>query len=139
MTTNNRHILLLAKHLQITRQEAKQLISNGDYTIYTDSEANEAAREYILDSVWAFKASFIIQHSSALDFDEASEQIVEAIQAQCENGNAAMLKLIDDIDDFVESAISADGRGHFLSFYDGEEIELFDSKSNEYVYAYRNN
>ena len=41
----------------------------------------------------------------------------------CESCNEALLKLIDDFDDFVEQAISADGRAHFLNSYDGEEIE----------------
>jgi hypothetical protein len=55
------------------------------------------------------------------------------ISEKCESGNSAMLGLIQDHDAFVEDAISADGRGHFLSNYDGEEV-----KQGEY-FIYRVN
>lgn len=48
--------------------------------------------------------------------------------------NEHILLLIDDLDDFVEEAIRLDGRGHFLSSYDGAEIELEDG-----YFAYRIN
>jgi hypothetical protein len=97
---------------------------NGEYAIGNDEEADAAAAMYIKDTVWAFNRSFIIEHSSALDYDQGSEDIIACIQEKCENGNAAALRLIDDIDEFVEDAISADGRGHFLSGYDGDELEI---------------
>ncbi len=43
-----------------------------------------------------------------------------------ERSNDAVLSLVErtcGLDDFVEDAVSADGRGHFLSHYDGEENE----------------
>ena len=91
--------------------------------ILTDEEAQTKAEEYILDSIWAFNADFIIEHSKVLDFDDASQSIIKAIQEQCENGNEAMKKLIDDIDTFIEDAINADGRGHFMNSYDGNEAQ----------------
>ena len=50
-----------------------------------------------------------------------------------------MLKLIDDIDEFCKDAISADGRGHFLNGYDGNEYEQsFKYKGESYTfYLYR--
>ena len=46
---------------------------------------------------------------------------------KCEGANDAILALIKKtdggLDGFVEDAISADGRGHFLSSYDGDENE----------------
>jgi hypothetical protein len=53
---------------------------------------------------------------------------LEAIQSKkCEGANNAILSIIEKtdggIDGFVEEAISADGRGHFLSSYDGDENE----------------
>jgi len=72
-----------------------------------------------------------------LDSDKGSEQIIKAIQEQCENGNEAMLKLIDDIDDFIGCAIKADGRGHFLNTYDGEEREI--ELEGKYYYIYKIN
>ena len=108
-----------------------------NYIVLTDDEANEKAKEYILDSVWAFNADFIIDHASALDHSPASYKIVEAIREQYESGNDAMLKLIDNDDEFIEDAISADGRGHFLNTYDGNENE--ETVCGQTFYIYRMN
>jgi hypothetical protein len=109
----------------------------GEYMVLTEDKANEKAKEYILDSLWAFNSSFIIQHSKVLDYDKGSEQIIKAIQEQCENGNEAMKKLIDNLDEFVEEAIEADGRGHFLNTYDGQEHEIYNEETKEYMYIYK--
>jgi hypothetical protein len=106
---------------------------DNDYLILTDEEADEKASEYILDSVWAFTPSFL---SSFTGFDI---EIFESIQnnGRCESNNSAILTLIEDKEDFVSDAISADGRGHFLSSYDGNENE---EKVNETTYfIYRQN
>lgn len=100
----------------------------------SEAEADAACAEYIRNSAWAFNTDFIIEHSSALDFDEASKVIVNAIQKLCESGNDAMLRLIDDVDTFIQDAIDADGRGNFLSGYDGRELDLGDG-----VFLYRIN
>jgi hypothetical protein len=42
-----------------------------------------------------------------------------------------------DIDSLVEDAISADGRGHFLSSYDGDENE--ETVNGQTFYIYRTN
>lgn len=97
---------------------------NGEYAVTTDySDLENAAGEYIKDTVWAFNADFIIEHSKCLDYDKPSREIIACIQDKCENGNDAMTRLIDDMDEFIDDAISADGIGHFLSSYDGEVIE----------------
>ena len=41
-----------------------------------------------------------------------------------EGANSLVEALIEDIDSFVEEAISSDGRGMFLSPYDSEEDEI---------------
>ena len=51
-------------------------------------------------------------------------------EKHCESANDTILALIDDLDEFVQDAISSDGRGHFLSSYDGEEVET----ENYYIY-----
>jgi hypothetical protein len=47
---------------------------------------------------------------------------------KCEGANDSILALIEKtdggLDGFVEEAVSVDGRGHFLSGYDGEECEV---------------
>lgn len=110
----------------------------GDFRFLSADEADKAAKEYIKDSVWAFNADFIIAHSSALDYDAASKKIISAIQNECESGNDAMLKLIDDFDDFADDAISCDGRGHFLSSYDSYERELINKELAKDYFYYKN-
>ena len=91
----------------------------GDYLVLTDDEADEKAHEYIEQSVWAFNASFLECHIDALDADD-----IDRLRGdRCEDCNDALVKLIDDFEYFVQDAINADGRGHFLSSYDGNEEE----------------
>ena len=120
----------LAEITSNTYSEMKELIDNDNYVIYSDSEADDKAKEYILDSVWAFQSSFLSAHlKKGID-----SEVIDCIQAngKCEDNNEAIISLIDDIDHFVNDAISCDGRGRFMSSYDGEEIELDDDN-----YAYR--
>lgn len=111
-------------------------IDGEEYAIGTDDDADNAALEYIKESVWAFNAEFIADEIGHHDLLPA----IKALNEMCEDGNDGILALIEaftTIDSFVESAISADGRGHFLSSYDGEEIEI--EYANEYYYIYRIN
>jgi len=94
---------------------------SAEYLVLTDEEADQKTREYIEQSVWAFNPWFIIQHSK-LPF-EAEEMVKGFQEAKCEDANETILVLIVDFDEFVADAIDADGRGHFLSGYDGVEIE----------------
>lgn len=127
----------------------------GEYLVLDDQEADQAAKEYIEDSIWAFNSWFILDHITIEDlnryfgfedtfYDEDEdedieiddpdevfylntgmylEEWVENQQQRAESGNDELYRAIDDIDAFVEDAITADGRGHFLSSYDGEEYE----------------
>ena len=96
----------------------------AEYAIGTDAEADSAAFDYVKDSLWAFSASFIL---SECDLPGELEEAIKAMQEkQCESANDAILAMIEKcttLESFVKSAISADGRGHFLSSYDGEENE----------------
>lgn len=97
-----------------------------------DEEADAACKESIEMSVWAFSPSFIAQETGM------PIEIFEALAKAdlCEGANEAIMACIEatcGIDSFVESAISWDGRGHYLSHYDGHEVELEGSNS----YAYR--
>jgi hypothetical protein len=103
------------------------------YAVGTDEEADAAVEQYIRDSVWAFNASFLAEQTNL------PEEIFTALQDRCEGANDAFVTLIErsdgGMDDFVANAISADGRGHFLAGYDGEEheVQLADG-TNIYVY-----
>lgn len=114
-----------------------EVFSNGreQYAVGTDSEADEACFKNIKDSAWAFNANFICSYC------DLPQELIEAIEnmqkEKCESSNDTILALIEKtqggLQGFVDEAISADGRGHFLSSYDGDEIELSG------FYAYRIN
>lgn len=106
---------------------------NNDYLVLTDEEADEKAKEYIVDSLWAFNASFV---ASEIDLDE---EVIQAIHdnGKCEGNNDTIYNLINklgDIDNFVDSAIKADGRGHFMSSYDGNENEEAVNGTTYFIY-----
>lgn len=90
----------------------------AEYRVLTDSEADTAAADYVKDSLWAFNASFL---SGETGIDDS---VFAALADKCEGANDAIESIIRGtcgIDSFVESAVGADGRGHFISQYDGEE------------------
>lgn len=104
--------------------------AGGDeYYVLTDDEADDLVKEKILDSVWAFNASFIIDNT---ELPYEAKEMISSFQAdKCEGANDTILAMIKDKDAFCEAAVSADGRGHFLSGYDGNETE------HEGYYIYR--
>lgn len=105
---------------------------DDNYLVLTKEEADEAAKEYIEESVWAFNAEFICGYGSKLI------PMVKAYQEkECEGANDAILELITDLDDFTRRAIKADGRGHFMNSYDGREHEV--NIDGTYYYVYRMN
>jgi hypothetical protein len=99
-------------------------LGNKEYAIGTDDEADEACAEYIKDTAWAFNASFILGECGLpLELEDAIRSFQEK---ECEGANDALVALIEkcaDFDKFTRHAIAADGRGHFLSSYDGNENE----------------
>jgi len=127
----------LAAHLAINTDDAECEVD--DYLVYTDDEADEACKEYIRDSLWAFNAEFIC---SECGLDQSGAESLRSMQEKsCEGANDFILSLVTEtcgLDEFVESAISADGRGHFLSPYDGEENEV-ETENDGTFYIYRQN
>lgn len=105
-----------------------------EYAVGTDSEADDAVEQNIRDSIWAFNAQFILEQC---DLPRELDKAIGTFQSEeCEGANEALLKLVEKccgLADFTKAAVSADGRGHFLSGYDGEENE-----SGEF-YIYRVN
>jgi len=91
-----------------------------EYLILDDDEANEAVVEYIKETAWAFNASFLANYT------DLPIEVFEAMQEKFEDSNDVVLQCIKqkgDIEDFAEDVVSEDGRGHFLSSYDGEEVK----------------
>jgi hypothetical protein len=95
----------------------------GQYLVLTDDEADEQAEQYIRETLWAFRAEFIASHSTSGWSNDCVEALEKMQGELCESANPIIEALIKDMDHFVSDAISSDGRGHFLSQYDGEENE----------------
>jgi hypothetical protein len=136
----NSKIESLARFLEVETEEISQGYSenifeygNQEYLILTEEEADNAVKENIEESVWAFNANFILDHTN-IEWNSRIEKSLKRMQEELsEDANDLLKAMITDFDEFVEDAISADGRGHFLAGYDGEENE-----QDEY-YIYRNN
>ena len=107
-------------------------INGVDYAVAdTDEDADKAARDYIEGSLWDFDSDFIARFvTKSADRDKLARAL-QIVQAKlCEDANDLVSVLVADrMDDFVQEATSADGRGHFLSPYDGVE------RDGEDVYA----
>jgi hypothetical protein len=131
---------VLAEYLEVSTEELSEesydyyglpLFSLGSqqYAIaLMDDDATDATVENIKESLWAFTSSFIVSECG-LPYD-LSEVFAAYQENRCESANDAILSLIEKtctLKTFVDDAISADGRGHFLGGYDGEEIEFKDS------------
>jgi hypothetical protein len=107
-------------------------VEGYEWKIYDDEEADEAVKEYIEESVWAFNSDFLAGETG-IDADAFS-----SIQDKCESANPAIRSMIEGtcgMNRFVEDAVSADGRGHFLSSYDGEEFAF--QSGGKWYFAYR--
>ena len=126
-----------------TKGEYTDTITGNEYLILTDIEADDRVGEEIKQSLWAFNPDFILAHTN-LDYQgfqyAALIKCISTLQENlCESANDIIKLLISDLDDFIEDAINADGRGHFLSYYDGVEHEIFDPDTKKYYYIYRIN
>ena len=128
-TITEQKIEALAEHLEIDTEDIDDSsydkavfedVEGDEYLVLTDDEADERACEDIHESLWAFSAWFIVDH---IDARIDAETIEKLCGDMCEDANPIIEKLIDDVDDFIDDAIGLDGRGNFLSRYDGEEIE----------------
>jgi hypothetical protein len=135
-------IRALQSHLDLTDDEVNEItLENGElyhihgneYKVLTDDEADDEVKEYIEQSVWAFNPSFLSAHAK----DGIDEDVFKALSEKCESSNETVKSLIKDFDHFVDDAVLSDGRGHFLSSYDGNEHEV-NIKGN-YYYIYRTN
>ena len=119
----------LGKSVENLRDNGNNCYQVGDgmeYLVLTDEEADEQARADIECSLWAFNAEFILD-CCGLDSDpNVAKSLRKMQEVSCEGCNDFIRALVDGtcgIEEFAEQAILADGRGHFLSSYDGEEEE----------------
>lgn len=109
-------------------------IDGIEYLILNKEEKQKTLIEYIEETLWAFDSTFLA------DFTGIDYEVFEAIQKnnRYESNNQAIRSLIigtnNSIEDFVDEAVHYNGAGHFLSTYDGQEIEVFDDNVELYVY-----
>lgn len=154
MTEREEKLEALKQHLNLQNGDMKDVsdsqyeengfqIGSEEYLVLTEKEADARAREDIERSLWAFQPSFILNHCSTYErmtnweYDSAKEAL-EKIQGHfCEGVNELIRAMIEDIDEFVDDAICEDGRGHFISMYDGRENE--EEVNGKTYYIYRTN
>ena len=132
-------IKALAEFLEVSEDEITESeyydentfsYDGAEYLVLDEEGADAKAREEIEYDLWTFHADFIIQHCknyeemNTSEYQSAVESLKYAQEKCCENANGLVKALIDNIDEFVDDAISIDGRGHFISRYDGEEYEM---------------
>jgi hypothetical protein len=113
------------------------------YAIGTGDEASDASGEYIRESVWAFSAEFLC---SVCGLSPDLAPMLRAYQEkECENANEGLLGLVErcaDLAELQDAAEGADGRGHFLSPYNGvEEEHTYENEDGDgdTFYIYRTN
>ena len=120
----------LAEFLGVEENEVKENswgtygTGNGnEYMVLTDDEADEKVYEEIENSLWAFNAEFIIGMCGLNCGVESLRTMQENSCEDCNDFIRAIIKGRCGMRCFVESAIESDGRGHFISYYDGKENE----------------
>ena len=137
-------VIALAKHLDISLDEASlhcDHMGNGFieyrkecYYVLNDEDADERARDVIQEQVWAFNADFLCMYMAG---DLTAEMVNDMRGNQCEAVNDAFVALIEagsGMEEFTTDAFGADGRGHFLNSYDGEEYEEEVNGTTYYIY-----
>jgi hypothetical protein len=70
---------------------------------------------------------------------EIPAAVYSLLGEQCENSNDAVLTLIEKtcgFDEFARQVVLADGRGHFIANYDGEETEIEIDGEIHFVYRF---
>tara|TARA_R100000773_G_scaffold242_1_gene407 strand:- start:738 stop:1241 length:504 start_codon:yes stop_codon:yes gene_type:complete len=104
-----------------------------NYRVLTDDEADELAYEFIVEELWAFSSSFLAGETG-IDEDVF---IALADNGKYESNNDAIASLIKSscgLQVFVDSAVSVDGRGHYINRYDGKEHEVKVGRKTFYIY-----
>lgn len=125
-------------------EEQKELIEayveeNGlleEVHVHDEESAYSEVTSYIEETLFAFNTDFIVSHA-AIELDYEGQQALALLQEEfCESANPIIKAMLKDFDEFIESAVSVDGLGHFLARYDGEEHEVMDEEGNAF-YLYQ--
>lgn len=98
--------------VEFDREYMEMTISGMTYNVYDDDTIVEKIGEYIEDTLWAFSDWFL---ASATGVDQELFEILQR-SGECERLNQGIKDIIEatcGMDEFVESAISSDGLGHW--------------------------
>ena len=117
-------------------------VYGDEYLVMDDDRAYTTAYHEISQLLWAFNTDFILDHlkdeikygNDPVDLDELKAGVDLVKGKLCEGANAIIHALIEDLEEFVDDAIAADGRGHFISSYDGKEHEVTVDGETYYIY-----
>ena len=96
--------------------------NNGEYLVLDDDQADDALRILLFDGegVWAFKSSFLAEYT------DMPEEVFKALQEKCEDGNDAILRIIEGScgrDAFFEAVKDDGGRAYIIGRYGEVEEE----------------
>ena len=145
MSNEDLRIAALALHLDEDPDEIETAdddtlfyFAGQDFLVLTDDEADTRVTEYIEESLWAFRLEFLWDFFGEFDDSYAAVAAMkEVAEKLCESANPIFRALVGDrFPKLVQAAIAADGRGHFLNNWDGNEVEVWVEK-NEARYIYR--
>ena len=110
-------------------QDSVYHVDGREYLVMTDRQADKAVREYVRDTLWAFRPAFLARFTQGVP-ERAIKHLQDLLY---EDANDTILAMVGrNIGRLVQEAIGADGRGNFLATYDSVEEELGDD-----LYAYR--
>ena len=130
--------LALMNYLGVTEKEIREghdpqtlKVWDREYMVLSEQERNEKVKEYIQETLWAFIPSFLAEETGL------PKEVFRALSEKYESGNDAILALVEKtcgLDAFVKAAVEADGYGHFLAFYDGEEEKVTVEGEDYFIY-----
>ena len=92
-----------------------------EWAVLTEEEADDYVAQEIDDMVGFFNPDFL-SRITGLDL-EVFEALSGVDGYKVQLAIKALVEYTCGMDDLVEAAIEADGRGHFISSYDGEEVD----------------
>lgn len=101
-------------------------VDDGEFAVGTEEEVDAAVRECVRESLWAFRPEFLANYTP----DGVDAEILGIIiEMKCEDATEIIAKLVDErLGKLIDDAVASDGRGHFLSSWDGEERDSDDIK-----------
>lgn len=109
------------------------LVGQAWYAVHSE-DLDQVSTDAVLETAWAFRPQFLADHTGL------PVELFDALVAnnRCEDNNEVVLTLLrkvgPGIEAFVRDAIAADGVGHFLSPYDGEEHEITVGKTRWHLF-----